>query len=95
MAKVALLAFHGQGSQDPGYSDELKEELSRRLDAAFGEVTFREIYYQGILKDHQTRYWDEVEDGLGTYMAAADRFGVAVPTARGAYRVIKTLEALQ
>ena len=37
----------------------------------------------------------EVEDGLGTYMAAADRFGVAVPTARGAYRVIKTLEALQ
>lgn len=65
MAKVALLAFHGQGSQDPGYSDELKEELSRRLDAAFGEVTFREIYYQGILKDHQTRYWGEVEDGLG------------------------------
>lgn len=37
----------------------------------------------------------EVEDGLGTYLAAADRFGVAVPTARGAYRVIKTLEALQ
>jgi 2-dehydropantoate 2-reductase len=37
----------------------------------------------------------EVEDGLGTYLEAADRFGVAVPTARGAYRVIKTLEALQ
>jgi 2-dehydropantoate 2-reductase len=37
----------------------------------------------------------EVEDGLGTYLAAADRLGVAVPTARGAYRVIKTLEALQ
>ena len=37
----------------------------------------------------------EVEDGLGTYLAAADRYQVAVPTARGAYRVIKTLEALQ
>ena len=37
----------------------------------------------------------EVEDGLGTYLAAADRHRVAVPTARGAYRVIKTLEALQ
>jgi 2-dehydropantoate 2-reductase len=37
----------------------------------------------------------EVEDGLGTYLAAADRLGVPVPTARGAYRVIKTLEALR
>ena len=37
----------------------------------------------------------EVEDGLGTYLEAADRHHVAVPTARGAYRVIKTLEALQ
>ena len=37
----------------------------------------------------------EVEDGLGTYLEAADRHQVAVPTARGAYRVIKTLEALQ
>jgi ketopantoate reductase len=37
----------------------------------------------------------EVEDGLGTYLEAADRYGVPVPTARGAYRVIKTLEALQ
>jgi len=37
----------------------------------------------------------EVEDGLGTYLEAADRHNVAVPTARGAYRVIKTLEALQ
>ena len=37
----------------------------------------------------------EVEDGLGTYLEAADRHHVTVPTARGAYRVIKTLEALQ
>jgi ketopantoate reductase len=37
----------------------------------------------------------EVEDGLGTYLRAADAHHVDVPTARGAYRVIKTLEALQ
>ena len=36
----------------------------------------------------------EVEDSLGTYLAAAEELGIAVPTARGAYRVIKTLEAL-
>ena len=37
----------------------------------------------------------EVEDGLGTYLRAADAHHVDAPTARGAYRVIKTLEALQ
>jgi len=37
----------------------------------------------------------EVDDGLGMYLDAADRHHVPVPTARGAYRVIKTLEALQ
>ena len=36
----------------------------------------------------------EVDDSLGTYLDAADRHGITVPTARGAYRVIKTLEAL-
>ena len=36
----------------------------------------------------------EVDDSLGTYLDAADRRGITVPTARGAYRVIKTLEAL-
>ena len=36
----------------------------------------------------------EVDDSLGAYLAAADQHGIAVPTARGAYRVIKTLEAL-
>jgi len=37
----------------------------------------------------------EVDEGLGMYLDAADRHHVPVPTARGAYRVIKTLEALQ
>jgi 2-dehydropantoate 2-reductase len=36
----------------------------------------------------------EVDDSLGVFLTEADRLGVAVPTARGAYRVIKTLEAL-
>ena len=51
----------------------------------------RPSLHEDILRGRPT----EVEDGLGTYLEAADRHHVAVPTARGAYRVIKTLEALQ
>jgi 2-dehydropantoate 2-reductase len=54
-------------------------------------VIGRPSLHEDIVRGRPT----EVEDGLGTYLGAADRFGVAVPTARGAYRVIKTLEALQ
>jgi 2-dehydropantoate 2-reductase len=36
----------------------------------------------------------EVDDSLGHYLATAERCGVPTPTMRGAYRVIKTLEAL-
>lgn len=54
-------------------------------------VLGRPSLHEDIVRGRPT----EVEDGLGTYLAAADRFGVSVPTARGAYRVIKTLEALQ
>jgi 2-dehydropantoate 2-reductase len=36
----------------------------------------------------------EVDDSLGAYLAEADRRGIAAPTARGAYRVIKALEEL-
>lgn len=36
----------------------------------------------------------EVEDCLGAYVRAADRLGIDVPTVRGAYRVIRTLQQL-
>src|SRR4029078_3549845 len=36
----------------------------------------------------------EVDDSLGAYLAAADQQGLAVPTAPGAYPVIKALRVL-
>ncbi|HUP75406.1 MAG TPA: ketopantoate reductase family protein [Acidimicrobiales bacterium] len=54
-------------------------------------VIGRPSLHEDIVRGRPT----EVEDGLGTYLRAADAHHVDVPTARGAYRVIKTLEALQ
>jgi 2-dehydropantoate 2-reductase len=36
----------------------------------------------------------ELDESLGTYLAAADRLGLAVPTARAAHRTIRVLEQL-
>ena len=54
-------------------------------------VIGRPSLHEDIVRGRPT----EVEDGIGTYLRAADAHHVDVPTARGAYRVIKTLEALQ
>ena len=54
-------------------------------------VLGRPSLHEDIVRGRPT----EVEDGLGTYLRAADAHHVDAPTARGAYRVIKTLEALQ
>jgi 2-dehydropantoate 2-reductase len=53
-------------------------------------VLGRPSLHEDIVRGRPT----EVDDSLGRFLGEADRLGVEVPTARGAYRVIKTLEAL-
>jgi 2-dehydropantoate 2-reductase len=55
-----------------------------------GGILGRPSLHEDIVRGRPT----EVDDSLGAYLAEADRQGIAAPTARGAYRVIKTLEAL-
>ncbi len=64
MAKLAVLAIHGVGSTERGYSAALEKRLRRELGARSNDLCFVEIDYQKHLRDNQTRLWEHIEGGL-------------------------------
>jgi 2-dehydropantoate 2-reductase len=72
------------------FADAVDDVLALGTSMVENGILGRPSLHEDIVNGRPT----EVEDSLGTYLAAADDLGIAVPTARGAYRVIKTLEAL-
>ncbi len=63
MAKLAVLAIHGVGSTERGYSAALEGRLRRELGER-AEICFVEIDYQKHLHGNQTRLWERVKGGL-------------------------------
>lgn len=65
MNKVALLAIHGMGSTQRGFSNELVQDLKRKMHSQFDElVVFKEVYYQHILQDNETEVWHKLAGKL-------------------------------
>ncbi len=64
MAKLAVLAIHGIGSTERGYSAALEKRLRREIGVRSSEVCFVEIDYQKHLRDNQTRLWERIKGGL-------------------------------
>lgn len=65
MAKLAVLAIHGVGSTETGYSTALKKRLRREIgEARFSEIYFVEIDYQKHLHVNQAQLWARVSEGL-------------------------------
>jgi 2-dehydropantoate 2-reductase len=65
----------------------LRAQGQRMLDAG---VVGRPSLHLDLLRGHAT----EVEYCLGPFLAQAERAGIAVPTARAGYRIIRTLEQM-
>ncbi len=65
MAKLAVLAIHGVGNTETGYSTALRKRLRREIgEARFSEIHFVEIDYQKHLQGNQARLWTRVREGL-------------------------------
>lgn len=60
MAKLAVLAIHGIGSTERGYSAALEKRLRRELGARPNDLCFVEIDYQKHLRDNQAWLWERI-----------------------------------
>lgn len=56
MSKVCIAVIHGMGSQQPGYSQPMREKIERRLGDQAARVRWREIYWADILEPREREY---------------------------------------
>lgn len=64
--KIAFLTLHGMGTTKEDYYEELRDDLISLVgkDTWRNNVHFDHIYYQDILQDPQTEYFEGVEDKI-------------------------------
>jgi hypothetical protein len=62
MPQTALLTIHGMGETPRDYAEKLVEAVAARLGQLAGQVDFRSVYYQDILKPNQETVWARVND---------------------------------
>ena len=72
------------------FDDAVGDALALGADMVARGIGGRPSLHEDLIRSKPT----EVDECLGAYIRVADRLGVAVPTVRGAYRVIRTLESL-
>ena len=61
MAKIGILTIHGMGRQKPNFDDELRQNLTNRLDPSTrDDVIFKKIFYQGLIQGNQDKVWEAV-----------------------------------
>ena len=61
MAKIGILTIHGMGRQKPNLDDELRQNLTNRLDSSTrDDVIFKKIFYQGLIQGNQDKVWEAV-----------------------------------
>jgi len=56
MADVCIAVIHGMGSQKPGYSVPMRDEINHRLGADASRVKWKEIYWANILEQREKDY---------------------------------------
>ena len=54
--RLAVMTIHGMGSQEPGYSNGLHDELKRLLGPDHVDVVWEEVYWADITADRQKKY---------------------------------------
>jgi hypothetical protein len=74
MPQAALLTVHGMGETPREYAEKLFEDVAARLGPLAGQVDFRSIYYQDILKPNQETVWARVSDSTRLHYADLRRF---------------------
>jgi hypothetical protein len=74
MPSAALLTVHGMGETPRDYAEQLFEAVAARLGPLAGQVDFRSIYYQDILKPNQETVWARVSDATRLHYADLRRF---------------------
>jgi hypothetical protein len=74
MSQTALLTIHGMGETPRDYAEKLFEAVAGRLGALSGQVDFRSVYYQDILKPNQETVWARVSDTTHLRYADLRRF---------------------
>ncbi len=74
MSQTALLTVHGMGETPRDYAEKLFEAVAARLGPLAGQVDFRSIYYQDILKPNQETVWARVSETTHLRYADLRRF---------------------
>jgi gamma-glutamylcyclotransferase (GGCT)/AIG2-like uncharacterized protein YtfP len=74
MPNTALLTVHGMGATPREYAVKLFEAVAARLGPLAGQVDFRSIYYQDILKPNQETVWSRVSETTHLRYADLRRF---------------------
>jgi len=92
--KIAVAVIHGMGAQKSKEgmgSDELtfSKGLNKKIKNALGagvmaQVAWREIYWQGVLQERQTEYFDKLD--FGTTWTKARKFVLSNLSDAGSYR---------
>ena len=74
MSQTALMTVHGMGETPRDYAEKLFQAVAARLGALSGQVDFRSVYYQDILKPNQETVWARVNDTTQLRYADLRRF---------------------
>lgn len=53
---LAVAIIHGMGSQKPGFSHPLRDELAQRVGAKAEQIAWEEIYWQDVLERRELAY---------------------------------------
>jgi len=65
MTKLGLLTIHGMGQTKPDYADAFKKALSNRFGKTeWTNIEIRSAYYQDLLQNNQSAYFNKVSAGL-------------------------------
>lgn len=61
--KIGVLVIHGMGSQGPGYSHNLVEELKSRVKGDSPRFVFQEIYWADVLEERERKLLTWMKSG--------------------------------
>lgn len=64
MARVGVLTIHGMGSQQPGFSTDMVDELRSRLGNDASEFDWQEVYWADALKPREDSLWTAMNQAI-------------------------------
>ena len=70
--KIGVLIIHGMGSQQPGFSDGLSDELRHRLGQLESRFEWKEIFWAKALKKREDKLWKWMQKAKNEKKQAID-----------------------